>query len=458
VLTSGGLQRLQAAILAVEISENKGNRFTLEELGNRINVSTKTLSRLWSLNSGVDQKTLRLCFSAFGLELLKQDYISISDLDEPDPAEFASNQTDNRPHSSQIGAAPTPRALEIEVEPGLPYPDGPVPLHSPFYIERPPIEALACQEVTQPGCVIRIRAPREMGKSSLMLRLLNFAETQNYRTVTLDCNQFDSSYLANLNKFLRGFCLRIARELGIDPKLDDYWDEEIGSKLSCTFYFKAYLLKQLNCPVVLVLNEIDRFFEYPQFAQDFFPLLRSWYEEARRDLNFQKLRLVVVYSTEEYVALDINHSPFNVGLPLRLPEFSQQQVQDLAQRHGLNWNSDQVTQLMGLVGGHPALIRIALYHICGQKSLEQLLQEANVNGGIFHYHLWRHWVTLQKHANLIDALATVVIAAQPVFLDPVQAYKLESQGLIRSQEDGFKPRCELYRIYFKQRLSSLGSN
>jgi transcriptional regulator with XRE-family HTH domain len=455
VLTSTGLQRLQAAILAVEISENQGNRFTLEELGNRINVSTKTLSRLWSLNSGVDQKTLRLCFSAFGLELLKQDYTSISDVDEPDSAESASTQA-KTPHLSQFGEAQTLRSQEIE--PGLPYPDGPVPLHSPFYIERPPIEALAYQEVTQPGCVVRIRAPREMGKSSLMLRLLNFAETQSYRTVILDCNQFDSSYLTDLNKFLRGFCLRIARELGIDPRLDDYWDEEIGSKLSCTFYFKTYLLKQISCPVVLVLNEVDRFFEYPQFAQDFFPLLRSWYEEARRDVNFQKLRLVVVYSTEEYVALDINHSPFNVGLPLRLPEFTQQQVQDLAQRHGLNWNADQVIQLMSLVGGHPALIRIALYHVCSQGSLEQLLQEASINGGIFHYHLWRHWVILQKNSSLIDALATVVAAEQTVSLDPVQAYKLESQGLIRSQGDSFKPRCELYRIYFKQRLASFSNN
>jgi hypothetical protein len=65
----------------------------------------------------------------------------------------------------------------------------------------------------------------------------------------------------------------------------------------------------------------------------------------------QKLRLVVVYSTEEYVDLDINRSPFNIGLPLHLPEFTQPQVQDLAQRHGLNWSSGkEVTALMELVG------------------------------------------------------------------------------------------------------------
>jgi hypothetical protein len=143
-----------------------------------------------------------------------------------------------------------------------------------------------------------------MGKSSLMLRLLSFAETQDYYIVNLDCNQIDSTCLSDLNKFLRGLCLRLARELGVDPDLDDYWDEDIGSKLSCIFYVKNYLLDVIDSPVVLVLNEIDRLFKYPQVSQEFFPLLRSWYEEARRDVNLQKLRLVVVYSTEEYVDLD----------------------------------------------------------------------------------------------------------------------------------------------------------
>jgi hypothetical protein len=284
-----------------------------------------------------------------------------------------------------------------------------------FYIERPPLEALVYREVTQPGCVIKIRAPEQMGKSSPMLRLLSFAETQDYYTAHLDCNLIDSTGLSDLNKFLRGFCLHVARELGVDPDLDDYWYENFSSKLNCSFYFKHYLLEVIDRPVVLVVDEADRLFKYPQVSQEFFPLLRSWYEEARRDVNLQKLRLVVVYSTEEYVDLDINRSPFNIGLPLHLPEFTQPQVQDLAQRHGLDWSSGkEVTALMELVGGHPFLIRIALYHICAHGiSLNQLLQDvasltqqrfaiapctgyANANGGIFHNHLWRKWITLQK--------------------------------------------------------------
>lgn len=488
VLTYVGLKRLRAAIAAVEVAENNGERFTLEELSDRIRVSTKTLSRLWSLNSGLDRKTLHLCFSSFNLDLQPSDYIVVGDLAEPEagvnqPDSLSATQSpeaesrqvpETSPSSpgsatvssfgSSVGTSPTAAQSPL-LSGALPYPDGPVPLDSLFYVDRPPIEALAYQEISQPGCVIRIRAPRGMGKTSLTLRLLTVAEAQRYRTVTLDCNQFDSELLDDLNKFLRSFCLRLAQALRIPPNLDDYWDADIGSKLSCSFYLKTYLLKQLDTPLVLVLNEIDCFFEHAAFAQDFFPLLRSWYEESRRDPELQKLRLVVVYSTEEYVTLDINRSPFNIGLPLRLPEFTAAQVLDLAQRHGLPWGMDEVEQLIDLIGGHPALVRAALYHICTYGlTLPQLMQGAIATGGIFRPHLWRHWVILQQHPEMLAALRTVVLTEQEqsVMLDPIQAYRLESWGLIcyegdsRSDPCGNRvlSRCRLYHQYFRQQFLS----
>ncbi|WP_265273947.1 AAA-like domain-containing protein [Nostoc sp. KVJ3] len=456
ILTIAGLKRLQAAILAMEKAQNNGNHFTLEDLGDRMNVSTKTLNRLWSLNTGVDQKTLKLCFTAFNLELHREDYAILSEPNNTRISQTLPLSLDTRERkvfpSLYLDSFFTQHPNQLENL--WSYPDGPVALDSPFYVERPPIEELVYRELIQPGCAIRIRAPREMGKTSLVLRLLAFAEMQGYRPVNVNCKQIDTSCLTDLNKLLRSFCWQIAIELGIDPNLDDKWDEEVGCKLSCSLYLQSYLLKQSQSPVVLVLNEIDHFFEYPEIAQEFFGLLRSWYEEARQDINLQKLRLVIVYSTEVYVSLDINRSPFNIGLPIRLPEFTKHQVEYLAQRHGLDWTSNkEVTQLMSLVGGHPALIRIALYYLCCQRTtLEELIQEAIANGGIYRYHLWRHWAILQENSSLVKAYIEVVAAKQSISLNPIDAHKLESLGLIAYEGDRIVPRCELYRAYFKKQL------
>ncbi len=97
------------------------------------------------------------------------------------------------------------------------YPDGPVPSDSHFYIERPPLERKVYREVTTSGCVIRIKSSKQMGKSSLVLRLCAFAQKQGYQTVNLNCYQFDSECLTDLNKLLRRLCWKIATQLGIDP-------------------------------------------------------------------------------------------------------------------------------------------------------------------------------------------------------------------------------------------------
>ncbi|MHC0061368.1 AAA-like domain-containing protein [Nostoc sp. UIC 10890] len=312
------------------------------------------------------------------------------------------------------------------------------------------------RELTNSGCVIRIRAPKQMGKSSLVLRLLAFAQKLGYQTVNLNCDQFESESLTDLNKLLRRLCFSIATKLGIEPNLKEKWDEEIGYNLSSGFYLENYLLDQCQNPVVLVLNDIDRFFEYPHICQDFFALLRSWCEEARHNPNWQKLRLVMVYSTEEYISLDINLSPFNIGLPIRLNEFTQGQVEDLARRYNLNWcQPKDIAQLMSLVGGHPALIQISLYYLCSQEmTLQELIEDAIANGGIYRYHLWRYWLKLQKNPSLAKTYAKVLAAKEGIYINPIEAYKLESLGLIRFKGDRVFPRFELYRTYFQKQLST----
>ncbi|MDJ0715312.1 MAG: AAA-like domain-containing protein [Prochloraceae cyanobacterium] len=335
------------------------------------------------------------------------------------------------------------------------YPSGSLPLDSPFYLERSSIEEQIYQEIRKPGALIRIRAPREMGKTSLLLRIIDYAKRLSYRTVSLNLEQVDRAILSDLNQFLRWLCTNIAHQLELKPKLDEYWDEDLGSKISCTSYFQDYLLELIDTPLVLTLDELNLIFEHPQVAKDFLPLLRSWYEETKTLPIWQKLRLLVVHSTEIYVPLQLKQSPFNVGLPVELGSFSQEEVQQLAQRYGLDWsNGEQVRQLMAMVGGHPALIHLALYHLSQKKiTLSQLLETAPTANGIYSHHLQRHWATLEEQPELARALDTVLNMVETVKLDPIVAYKLRSMGLIEYSENKTILSCELYRQYFKNNLS-----
>ncbi|WP_319423565.1 AAA-like domain-containing protein [Pleurocapsa sp. FMAR1] len=330
------------------------------------------------------------------------------------------------------------------------YPSGSVPLDSPFYLKRLSIEEQVNREITKPGALIRIKAPKEMGKTSLLLRILDYANQQGYRTVSLNFEQADQAILSDLNQFLRWLCANISRQIQRKPMLDEYWDEDMGSKISSTLYLQDYILDSIDAPLVLALDEVNQVFEHPQVAKDFLPLLRSWYEEAKRLPVWQKLRLIVIHSTEIYVPLQLNQSPFNVGLPIHLEDFNLAEVEQLAQRYGLNWQDGvQVRQLMSMVGGHPALVSLALYHLSRQEiTLRQLLETAPTAMGIYAHHLQRHWATLKKQPELEQALDVVFNASEPVTLDHILAYKLSSMGVIRQLGDKAIAGCELYRRYF----------
>jgi serine/threonine-protein kinase len=336
-------------------------------------------------------------------------------------------------------------------EPELP--GGQVDLVSAFYVKRPPIEERCFEAIAKPGSLIRIKAPRQMGKTSLMARILNSAEAEGCLKVPLSFQLADGKVFADLDKFLQWFCASIGRRLRLPNKLGDYWDEIFGSKDNCTAYFEEYLLEEIDKPLALGLDEVDLVFEHPEIASDFFAMLRAWHEEAKNRDIWKKLRLVVVHSTEVYIPMNINQSPFNVGLPIELPEFTSEQVQDLSRRHGLNWSATQVEQLMAMVGGHPYLVRVALYNIARQDmTLEQLLQEAPTEAGIYGDHLRRHLWNLQQHPELVEAVKQLVAASQPVRLESVQGFQLESMGIGHLQGNEVIPRCDLYRRYFSDRL------
>ena len=334
-------------------------------------------------------------------------------------------------------------------------PGGQVELTSCFYIDRPPIESRCYETIAQPGALIRIKAPRQMGKTSLMARILHHAEQQGSRTVGLSFQLANRKIFANSDTFLQWFCASIGQELGMLEQLPKCWQlaDLIGSNQCCKAYFEQYLLSESSRPLTLGLDESDRLFESPEIADDFFGLLRALHEEAKRRDIWKKFRLIVVHSTEVYIPLDVNKSPFNVGLPIELPEFNSQQVQELAARHGINWSATEVAELMALVGGHPYLVRLAMYRIARQDvTLNQLLESATTEAGIYSDHLRRHLWNLEKYPELIEAMREVSSVSKPVKLRLELAFKLNSMGLVKQEGNYCSARCNLYEEYFRDRL------
>jgi transcriptional regulator with XRE-family HTH domain len=71
---------------------------------------------------------------------------------------------------------------------------------SDFYIERVPYEAQCYQEILKPGTLIRIKAPEQMGKTTLLARVLSQARNQGYEALTISFELADSTVFTDLRQ------------------------------------------------------------------------------------------------------------------------------------------------------------------------------------------------------------------------------------------------------------------
>ncbi|AFZ01297.1 SAV_2336 N-terminal domain-related protein [Calothrix sp. PCC 6303] len=178
------------------------------------------------------------------------------------------------------------------------------------------------KEIRKPGSLIQIKKPPKLGETALLNRILKYANQQDYQIINIDFQVTDVNILDNLDRLLQWICSSITNKLNLADNSSNYWQNwrnRLGSKVICTNYLEEYLLPQIPNAIALGFDNIEEIFKYPDITNDFLGLLRGWHERAKSDTVWQKMRLIVVYSKDAEIPLNINQSPFNVGLTIEIP-------------------------------------------------------------------------------------------------------------------------------------------
>ena len=345
---------------------------------------------------------------------------------------------------------PLPAAQPASLKLPLEMPEGTMDLESQFYLARS-VDAIALETIGRQGVTITIKGPRQMGKSSLLIRTMAAAAKAGKRVAFLDFQLFDKSALTDGDRFFRQFCAWLTDELELGDRVEEFWSAPLGNSQRCSRYLQRYLLKELGSPLVLAMDEVESVFD-TEFRSDFFSMLRSWHNNRAMTPIWKQLDLVLVTSTEPYQLIEnLNQSPFNVGQVLELSDFPVEQVADLNDRHGRPLTRSQVEQLMVLLGGHPYLVRRSLYLVAsGQLTVEALFAEATADRGPFGDHLRYHLFRMNDKRDLIEGLLQVI--RDQSCPDERVFFRLRGAGLVRRDRQTVLPRCQLYADYFQEHL------
>ncbi|NER92259.1 MAG: serine/threonine protein kinase [Symploca sp. SIO1B1] len=481
ILTIQGLKKLNQAKAKAEI-EQHSKRYTLESISEETGLTPNTLSKVFTCSSGVDKRTLKCCFHTFNLTLTKDDYLyphsnqdNLAKINPiPSAKTFSSLEHDCNYHFDMLGDRHNTPQIKKMLQPqnNLPprppkLPGGKLSLDSIFYINRPIIESLCYQNIQEPGILLNIRALKQMGKTSLMSRIIAYAKSLGYQTVSLSLQLAEAEILQNLERFLQWFCARVSKELEfpnapspkiIHERIADFWQHSLGSKSTATDYFNDLILADLDRPLVIAIDELDRLFAYPDIAHEFLQLLRTWSEQAQVGIAqsnpWYKLRLVIAHSTEIMMPSSINPFLLNTGLVINLSEFTQVQVQDLAKRYKKEITEQQIQQLITLLSGHPYRLQLAFYYLQQQTiTLEELLENSERATALYGEHLQQQWWNLQRCDELLPIFTEIVNNSKPIDIKLSVGYQLQKMGLVHLEGERARLCCELFRPFFTEFLS-----
>jgi hypothetical protein len=345
--------------------------------------------------------------------------------------------------TTELRGAPLPSA-DPRLETGA------LKLDSPFYVRRPADEKVK-NLLEQSGETILIKGPRQVGKTSLAARVQSSAESSGQQTCYIDFQLIDDKHFHDSGSLIRYLAAKLAKEFRTSIKPKDVWDENLGDADSLTEFVQLAVLAKANAPALLCLDEVDNVFKYP-YRDNFFGMLRGWHNRRATHPVWNRFNLVIAHSTEPALFIrDLNESPFNVGAILRLGDFDRDEVLWLNARHGSPLKGAQdLERLIRLVGGHPYLVRQALYALSAEgESMNHLEQMAADDEGPFGDHLRRLLWALRDSAGLRKSLKRVVSGGGCDDEDDFQRLT----GLIDGDSrQTARPRCELYATYLRSHL------
>ena len=133
---------------------------------------------------------------------------------------------------------------------------GVVRMRDKFYVARE-ADAALMREIDKEGSTTTIRAPRQTGKTSLLVRGMRYAREQGATAVLLDLQSLGTEQLSSLAVFLRELAELIAEELDLDlDAVDNIWRDARSPQRNIQYLMEKLVLPRFeDRPLLLAFDE-----------------------------------------------------------------------------------------------------------------------------------------------------------------------------------------------------------
>ena len=203
---------------------------------------------------------------------------------------------------------------------------------------------------------------RQMGKSSLRVRTMQRLQAEGFLCAFIDLTGIGKEevtaekWYAGLVQSLVSSC-----QLGKKFKLRTWWKEQrelLSPVQRLSLFIEEVLLEENEQNIVVFVDEIDRVLSQNFSVDDFFALIRFFYNRRVDEPKYQRLTFALLgVATPSDLIADKTQTPFNIGRAIALNGFQLHEVQPLTDglRGKVSNPQEAIAQILDWTGGQPFL-------------------------------------------------------------------------------------------------------
>ncbi|MEH2004535.1 AAA-like domain-containing protein [Nostoc sp.] len=347
---------------------------------------------------------------------------------------------------------------------------GSLPMDAPTYVVRSADRYLYKGLKTGDFCYI-LNA-RQMGKSSLMVRMMHHLQQEGFSCAAIDMTRLGSENITPI-QWYKGLAVELWQSFNLleTVNLKAWWNEQKDlSPIQCLSRFiEDIILNYVKTEKIFIfLDEIDSTLGLNFPVNDFFTLIRFCYNQRSINPNYRRLTFALfgVVTPSDLIS-DYKRTPFNIGQAIHLEGFKEHEAQPLLQGLTDKVSNPQVVmkEMLAWTSGQPFLTQ-KLCQIIRNSSLSvpasseaqriknlvqtQLIENWEFQDQPEHLRTIRDRILKSECSpvKLLKLYQKILYQKEAVSVDSPEEKELLLSGLVVKQQGFLKVHNRIYKLVF----------